>query len=138
MTAGHGVSHSEEGTGRYRGELHGVQLWVAQPSHTRDGAPGFEHHAELPQVDLAGAVATVLVGELDGVASSARCDTDHVGVDLDFRPGRATLPLRRDYEHALVVFTGACVVDGAVVEPGHLAYLGLRRDEITLTTEAPT
>ena len=60
MTAGHGVSHFEKGTGRYRGELHGVQLWVAQPSHTRDDAPGFEHHGELPQVELDGAVATVL------------------------------------------------------------------------------
>lgn len=138
MTAGHGVSHSEERTGRYRGELHGVQLWVAQPSHTREDAAGFEHHAELPQVELEEAVATVLVGEVAGVASPARRDTDHAGIDLDLRPGRATLPLRPDYEHALVTFAGACVVDGAVVEPGHLAYLGVGRDEITLTTEAPT
>src|SRR4051795_227461 len=42
MTAGDGVSHSEEGTGRDIGEIHGVQLWVAQPSATRDGAPAFE------------------------------------------------------------------------------------------------
>lgn len=138
MTAGHGVSHSEEGTGRWRGELHGVQLWVAQPSHTRDDAPGFEHHAELPQVELGGAVATVLVGEVAGVVSPARRDTDHAGVDLDLRPGRATLPLRPDYEHALVVFAGACIVDGAVLAPGHLAYLGAGRDEITLAAEAPT
>lgn len=138
MTAGHGVSHSEEGTGRYRGELHGVQLWVAQPSHTREDAPGFEHHAGPPQVEFAGAVATVLVGEVAGVASPARRDTDHAGIDLDIRPGRATLPLRPHYEHALVVFTGASMVDGAVVEPGHLAYLGVGRDEITLTTGVPT
>lgn len=138
MTAGHGVSHAEEGTGRYRGELHGVQLWVAQPSHTREDAPGFEHHAEPPQVEFEGAVATVLVGEVAGVASPARRDTDHAGIDLDLRPGRATFPLRSDYEHALVVFAGACIVDDAVVEPGHLAYLGVGRDEITLTTEVPT
>src|SRR3546814_21130975 len=31
MTAGHGVAHSEEATGRYAGPLHGIQLWVAQP-----------------------------------------------------------------------------------------------------------
>jgi redox-sensitive bicupin YhaK (pirin superfamily) len=37
MTAGHGVTHSEEATGRYRGDLHGVQLWVAQPEATRHG-----------------------------------------------------------------------------------------------------
>ena len=138
MTAGHGVSHSEEGTGRYSGELHGVQLWVAQPSQTREDAPGFEHHAELPQVELEGAIATVLVGEVAGVASPARRDTDHAGIALDFRPGRATLPLRPDYEYALVVFAGACTVDGSVLEPGHLAYLGVGRDETTLTTKEPT
>lgn len=138
MTAGHGVSHSEEGTGRHHGELHGVQLWVAQPSPTRDGAPGFEHHAELPQVELERAVATVLVGEALGVASPARRDTDHAGIDLELRPGRTTFPLRPGHEHALVVLGGACIVDGAAVEPGHLAYLGVGRDEITVTTKAPT
>jgi quercetin 2,3-dioxygenase len=138
MTAGHGVSHSEEGTGRYQGDLHGVQLWVAQPSTTRDTAPAFEHHPELPQADVEGAVATVLVGEFAGVASPARRDTDHAGVDLDIRPGRTTMPLRPDYEHAVVVFAGAALVDGAVVEPGHLAYLGTGRDEVPLTATEPT
>lgn len=137
MTAGRGVSHSEEGTGRYRGELHGVQLWVAQPSSTRDGAAGFEHHAELPRVELDRALATVLVGELAGAVSPARRDTDHAGVDLDVRPGRSTLPLRPDYEHGLVVLAGACTVDGVRVEPGQLAYLGVGRTELTLSAEGP-
>ena len=138
MTAGHGVSHSEEGTGRSHGELHGVQLWVAQPSATRDAPPDFEHHGELPRVELGAAVATVLIGELDGVVSPARRDTEHAGIDLELRPGRVTIPLRRDHEHGLVVLTGACVVEGAVVQPGHLAYLGVDRDEITLTVHDPT
>lgn len=137
MTAGRGVSHSEEGTGRYRGELHGVQLWVAQPSSTRDGAAGFEHHAELPRVELDRALATVLVGELASAVSPARRDTDHAGVDLDVRPGRSTLPLRPDYEHGLVVLAGACTVDGARVEPGQLAYFGVGRTELTLRAEGP-
>jgi hypothetical protein len=138
LTAGHGVSHSEEGTGRYHGDLHGVQLWVAQPSATRDTAPAFEHHAELPQADLDNAIATVLVGELAGAASPARRDTDHVGVDLDIRTGLTTVPLRPDYEHALVVFSGAALIDGAVVEPGHLAYFGAGRDEVAVNATRPT
>ena len=137
MTAGDGVSHSEEGTGRYRGELHGVQLWVAQPSATRDGAPDFEHHAELPVVELERAVATVFVGDFGGVQSPARRDSEHAGVDLDLRRGSTALPLRRDYEYALVVLSGAVRIDDAVVEPGHLAYLGIGRDEISLTVGAP-
>jgi quercetin 2,3-dioxygenase len=138
MTAGHGVSHSEEGTGRYHGELQGVQLWVAQPSATRAGAPAFEHHGELPRVELDNAIATVLVGDLDGTTSPARRDTDHTGTDLDLRIGTTTVPLRPDHEYALVVVTGAVHLDGSVVEPGHLAYLGVGRDELGLVVGAPT
>ncbi|MCW2631623.1 MAG: Pirin family protein [Pseudonocardia sp.] len=137
MTSGLGVTHSEEGSGRYQGEMHGVQLWVAQPSDVRDGAGAFEHHAELPELDLDGAVATVLVGQLDAVASTARRDTDHLGVDLQLH-GPATVPLRPEWEYALVVCTGAVLVDGQLVTPGHLAYLGLGRDECRLSPDGPT
>jgi hypothetical protein len=129
MTAGHGVSHSEERTGRYRGDVHGVQLWVAQPEGTRHAAPAFEHHAELPQLELDGGVATVLVGELGGTTSPARRDTDHVGAELVVRTGGATVPLQRTSEHALIVLAGAVAVDGTATTPGHLAYLGAGRDE---------
>ena len=138
MTAGGGVSHAEEGTGRYRGDLHGVQLWVAQPEQTRHGDAAFEHHAELPRTEIGRATATVLVGDLDGAVSPARRDTDHVGAELDLRPGATVVPLRRDHEHGLVVLVGAVEVDGQVVEPGHLAYLGTGRDECRLTVRGPT
>src|SRR5215203_1750148 len=59
MSAGNGVSHSEESTRTYRGPLHGVQLWVAQPEETRFAPAAFAHHAELPQVELSGATLTV-------------------------------------------------------------------------------
>ena len=145
MTAGHGVAHAEEPTS-YLGRVHGVQFWVAQPERTRHGAPAFEHHAELPQVDLGGAVATVLVGSLAGASSPARRDTDHVGVDLRLRPGTTVVPLEPTYEHALVVLEGAVEVrggdgggdSGTVVEPGHLAYLGLDRDEVALAVRDDT
>jgi redox-sensitive bicupin YhaK (pirin superfamily) len=137
MTAGHGVSHSEEGTG-YRGELHGLQLWVAQPTGTRHGPAALEHHAELPQIQFDDAVATVVIGELAGVASPARRDTDLAGIGLDLRPDRTTIPLRPEYEHGLVVLSGACTVDGRTVTTGHLAYLGIGRHETTLTADQPT
>ncbi|HEX5017147.1 MAG TPA: pirin family protein [Actinomycetes bacterium] len=138
MTAGHGVAHSEEGTGRYRGELHGVQLWVAQPDLTRHGPSAFEHHAELPRVELDHGVATVMIGDLAGLISPARRDTDHAGVDLHLRAGATVIPLRTDYEYAVVVLAGACTIAGATVAPGHLAYLGLGRDELALATDEPT
>jgi redox-sensitive bicupin YhaK (pirin superfamily) len=138
MTAGHGVAHSEEGTGRYDGRIHGVQLWVAQPEATRDGPAAFEHHPALPRVEVGdGGTATVLVGALGKAESPARRDSDHVGADLILAGGGATIPLRSDYEHALVVFDGTVGIEGATVTPGHLAYLGTGRGEIALGTVDP-
>lgn len=132
MTAGRGVAHSEEATASYRGPLHGIQLWVAQPDATRHDAPAFEHHADLPRVELAGATATVLVGTFDAVTSPARHDTELVGVDLSVHDATA-LQLRADFEHALVVLEGAVATGGHVVEPGRLAYLATGVDELGLS-----
>ncbi len=140
MTAGNGVAHAEEwrgGTGRY----HGIQLWVAQPEATRHGDPAFEHHAELPAVELGNGVATVLVGEFAGATSPARRDTDHVGAELRLRPGSSTLGVRPGHEHALVVLDGSVRIEstarvtGATVEPGRLAYLEPGCDEVNLTVD---
>ena len=137
MTAGHAVAHAEEATGHYRGTLEGIQLWIAQPDRTRSGEAAFEHHADLPQRDLDGAVATVLVGDLDGTRSPARHDTPLIGVDLDLRAA-TTVPLRPDFEYALVVMRGSLAVDGTPATPGHLAHLGLGRDEVRLDVTEPT
>jgi redox-sensitive bicupin YhaK (pirin superfamily) len=130
MTAGRGVAHSEETTGVFAGELHGIQLWVAQPSATRDGAPAFEHHEELPQVELGMGAASVLVGELLGTSSPARRDTDHVGVELDLRPGVTEVPLDRQHEYAVIVLDGRVAVAGRTIDPRALGYLGSGRDSV--------
>ena len=135
MTAGRGVSHSEEATGSYAGPVHGVQLWIAQPEETRHGEPAFEHHGSLPEVTLGSAVATVLVGDFAGERSPARRDTDHVGVDLRLPAGTTDLPLEPAHEHALVVFDGALQIDGHVLEPGALGYLGIGRDEVGIRSD---
>ncbi len=132
MTAGAGVSHSEEATGTYRGVLHGVQLWVAQPDATRNGPPAFEHHAALPRVSVDGAAATVLVGELGGERSPARADTPLVGAEVRLSPGPARLPLRPSFEHAVVALDGPVSVDGADVPPGAMAYLPPGRHSVAV------
>lgn len=137
MTAGAGISHSEEATGRYRGELEGVQLWVAQPEATRHGPPAFEHHDELPEVELGSVTATVLVGALAGATSPARRDTDHLGADLCLRRGTALVPLRREHEHALLVLDGEVGIGNEVVGRGQLAYLGIDHDELPLEVREP-
>jgi quercetin 2,3-dioxygenase len=136
MTSGGAVSHAEEATGHYRGTLEGVQLWVALPEETRHGAAAFEHHDALPQADLDGAVATVLLGEYAEVRSPARTDTPIVGVDLELRD-RTTLPLREDFEYAVVVLDGAVGIDGHPLRPGTMGYLGRGRAELVLDVAEP-
>jgi len=136
MTAGHGVSHSEEATGRFAGQLQGIQLWIAQPDATRHEPPAFEHHAVLPQIELGGATATVLVGAVEGATSPARHDTALVGADLDLR-AETVVPLEPTFEHALVVLEGSVRVQGRVLRPGHLGYLGSARDELVLEVAEP-
>ena len=138
MTAGRGVAHAEEGTGRYRGDLHGVQLWVAQPERTRHGPPAFEHHAALPGVEIGRAVATVVVGAFAGAVSPARRDTDHVGVDLELRAGDSVMPLDPEFEYGLVLLSGSVSIEHQVVEPGHLAYLGKGRPDCRFSVRDTT
>ncbi len=136
MSAGRGIAHAEE-TAVQGATHHGVQLWVAQPEATRWSEPAFAHHADLPRVELASGTATVLVGTLPGATSPARADTPLVGVELDLR-GAATVPLDPTFEHAVVVMEGALELDGRLLAPGHLGYLGLGRDELALRASEPT
>ena len=137
MTAGAGVVHSEEGTGRYRGPLHGVQLWVAQPDATRHGPPAFEHHGELPVTDVDGAVVTVLVGAVAGERSPARADSPIVGAEVRVARGASggggsRLVLDPAFEHALVALRGPITVDGVLLAPGAMGYLAPGRDAVVV------
>ena len=136
MTAGDGVQHAEEGT-EVRGAFEGIQLWVALPDATRRGPAAFEHHAELPVAEVPGARIAVLLGSVLDAASPARADTPLLGAELTLDAG-AVLPLRPDFEHALVVLRGAARTGGVRVEPGQLAYLAPDADELVLGAEPGT
>ena len=138
MTAGHGVAHSEEAPERRAPSVHGVQLWVALPEATRDGAAQFEHHEQLPELGLGPSAATVLVGTVGDVTSPARTDTPLVGADLRLHAGTTRVPVHPEHEHAVVVLDGAVGIGGDVVRPGALAYLGTGREEVVLSATEPT
>jgi redox-sensitive bicupin YhaK (pirin superfamily) len=132
MTAGRGIAHSEESPRGRSPVLHGVQLWVALPDRDRHTEPRFEHHAELPVLDRAGVRASVLVGTLDTVRSPATTYSPIVGAELALA-GSATLPLRPEFEHAVLAVSGAVEVDGTAVEPGAMLYLGVGRAELAVS-----
>jgi redox-sensitive bicupin YhaK (pirin superfamily) len=136
MTSGHGIAHSEYTvTGAPAG--HGLQLWVALPEGRRDIAPHFEQHRELPEVELPGLRARVLVGSLAGVRSPATAYTPIVGADMRLEPGcTVNLPLTREFEHALLVVDGQVTAAGHPAEPGALLYLGSDRAELPLASAA--
>ncbi|MEZ0073852.1 pirin family protein [Planotetraspora sp. GP83] len=137
MTAGRGIAHAEVGTGN-EPTVHGMQLWVALPGADRHVPPQFSHHNDLPVFRDGGATVTVLMGELAGAESAARCYTPLVGAEaaLDAN-ARVRLPLRPDFEYALLTLTGKVDVDGTGLEPGPLLYLGSGRSELTLGADAP-
>jgi hypothetical protein len=137
MTAGHGIAHSEEATSHFTGQLQGIQLWIALPEATRSGPPAFEHHATLPRLDLGGAEALLFMGDLEGQVSPARHDTPLFGADLSIHAA-VEIPLRPDFEHALIALEGAARIDGVVLEPGHLGYLGAGRDQLDLDSVGST
>ncbi|MER6579335.1 pirin family protein [Nonomuraea sp. NPDC001023] len=115
MTAGRGISHSEESPGT---TLHGVQLWVALPEAHRRTAPAFEHHATLPVLSGPGFDAIVIMGTLGGVTSPATTYTPLVGAEVTV-DGTGEVPLDPAFEHGLLQLDGE--VEQAV--PGALRYL---------------
>jgi redox-sensitive bicupin YhaK (pirin superfamily) len=123
MTAGHGIAHSEESPAEHPPSLHGLQLWVALPAGAKDGAARFDHHDDLPRTTFDGGACTVVMGEFAGLTSPALTFSPLVGVDLVLDPGASIeLPLRPDFEYAIVVMAGAVTVDGTTVEPHSLLY----------------
>lgn len=133
MTAGRGIAHAEDTPADRGGVMHGAQLWVAQPEATRTGRSAFEHHADLPKLAYGAAELTVMIGEMDGHRSLARADTPLFGAEMRIQSERGAstaVPLRSDFEYAVVVLDGEALIGGEPITPGHLAYLGLGRDEM--------
>jgi redox-sensitive bicupin YhaK (pirin superfamily) len=111
---------------------------VALPGADRDVAPAFAQHARLPVLTDGGLTATVLMGELAGAVSPARCYTPLLGAELTLAAGsRATVPLRPDFEYAVLVLDGAATVADVPVRPGPLLYLGAGRTELRLAAAGP-
>ena len=100
-------------------------------------APAFASHHALPSLELAGGAATVMVGQLGGVRSPAQTFSPIVGAELRGTPGaRLSLPLERDFEHALVPLSGECTLDGEPLAVDTLYYLGCERRELVLAVGA--
>ena len=133
MTSGDGIAHTEETPRKNSGKLSGVQLWIALPDETRRGAPGFEHHPDLPAFDPGDGELTVIMGSIGDTVSQATAHSPLVAAELRAgRNERSTIPLRRDFEHAVFVLDGAASLEGQRIVPDVLYYLSAGRDELCI------
>ena len=134
MTAGRGISHSEESAAGRPLMLHGLQLWIALPEEQRHAGPRFAHHDRLPVVREDGVTVTVAIGEYRGERSAAEVFSPLVGYEVAVPGGDDfVLPVREDFEHGVVAVDGSAVVGGALIAPGLLAHLPAGRSEISLS-----
>ena len=135
MTAGRGISHSEVSTpGTQR--LHGVQLWVALPSSSRDIAPFFEHHAPVAG-RIGPATVRAFVGALAGSGTAATVFSPLVGAEILLPAGSSIeVPLDSSFEHGVLVDTGDVVVDDVPVPLSHLAYVGPGRSSLSVRADS--
>jgi quercetin 2,3-dioxygenase len=134
MTSGRGIAHSEFSLGE-RPLVDGLQLWVALPAAAADIAPGFERHVELPRYTDGAVDATVFLGTLDDVTSPATTYSRLVGAEIRLAGGStSSIPLRPTQEHAVLVLEGSLTVDGVDLDAGPLLYLGIGRDEVTVSS----
>lgn len=135
MTAGSGISHSEYSVTDEAIPLDALQFWVALPDSARHNHAAFEQHADLPTVGLGDEVtATVVLGELGGVISPATVHTPIVGAEIAITGNRtAEIPLRVDWEYAVLLVEGEAVVDGRPLDRNSMLFLGDSRSSIQVS-----
>lgn len=137
MTAGRGISHSEESPYGEAGRFQLAQLWIALPKAEANREPAFEHYPELPILERGGFRVTVLAGTFGGERSPARVYTPLVGVDLaNVGPARAEFALDPGFEYAAMTLEGSPSVIGEPLEPGVLFYLGQGRSTLAVAADS--
>lgn len=139
MTAGRGISHSEESPQQRPPTLHLAQLWIALPDSNRHMEPAFEHYPELPCFSCGSFTATLLVGALHGHTSPVKVHTPLLGVDLTSKTGGdAALTVNPAFEHGVLVLEGEARIAGEVIASGTLLYLPPGKQTLPLQTETAT
>ena len=142
MTANGGIVHSERSSDAARAKgvtLHSLQFWVAVPADREDDAPWFAHHAahEIPEKDVDGGRARVLLGSALGLTSPARTDSGPVVIELKLAAGaRFEVPIEIE-DVGLYVISGEVVVGEDVYGP-HTLVVRKPGAAMTIETSAVT
>ncbi|CAM2009795.1 pirin family protein [Acanthopleuribacter pedis] len=128
MTAGKGITHSEETPPENSGRVHGVQFWIALPESERRREPDFQHVAEAPKVTVGNLVVQVFLGEALGQKAEPKVYTPMAGLDVTAKAdGEHRLDLDPTWEYGLVLVNGEIQAEEQTLTGGHLHYLGQNR-----------
>lgn len=134
MTAGNGITHAEESLNDDAGRIHITQLWIALPEAERHREPDFKHYPDLPIINNGGFKITLLAGTAFNLTAPTQVYTPLVGMDLKSENAAKTdAPLNPDFEHAVLCLDGAVEIEGELIEPGTLLYIGPGRHSVSIT-----
>ncbi len=106
MTSGYGIAHSEVST-QSRAALHGVQLWVVLPEHSKDLTREFQHYEPELYDEHPGVRARMLIGQLGEASSPIHTETPLLGAEVIIDPGVTwETAVNPGFEHGVLVDTG--------------------------------
>ena len=104
---------------------------------TGTASPSFQHVQSVPILEQPGGIVRVFSGNVDQAASPALHFSDLVGADLQVHRGESlAVPLRLDFEYAVLVLTGDCVLDGQPLHERVLYYLGMQRTQAAFASQS--
>lgn len=133
MTAGKGISHSEETPANSPAEFHGAQLWIALPEQYRFIEPAFEHFPELPKTEISGLDITVIAGDAFGLTAPAKFYSPLMAADVFALDSQlAVLKLNPNFEYGVLVLNGDISVAGENLDTTELLYLSCGRENIEI------
>lgn len=137
MTAGKGISHSEESPAQRSAQFHATQLWIALPEHSRFIAPAFEHHPVLPTATLGDLEITVMAGTAFGQTAPTTLYSPLMAADIGARQDvQMRLPLNPHFEHGLMLLQGAITVEGESLSTSDLIYLAPGHESCQIQVQA--
>ncbi|HCH50018.1 MAG TPA: pirin family protein [Proteus sp.] len=132
MTAGHGISHSEDSYGDKK-EVHLAQLWIVLPKDKRNMPPRFDHYPNLPKWQSDNANFTLLIGNYQHYTSSVLCLLPMVGMGITAKKATCvSLPLKEKFEYGLFVLTGKMTIENEVFNANELAYIETQNSSLTI------
>ncbi len=131
MTAGAGVIHEEfhsAGFTRSGGPFRMVQLWVNLPAKDKLAKPAYQAITAdtIPTVDLGGASARIIAGEIGGTRGPARTFTPINLWDVRMAAGAdAVLPVPEGHNAMVAVLSGHVTLGGRGIGEAEIARLSV-------------